>query len=172
VATISRLLEIIGLFCKRALQKRRYSAKETYNLKGPTNHSHRIAYAALRDTLIEEPMMYLCGNLVSIQWLVRGAVCDHHSIIFRYKYVYTQINMYIYIYIHIFICMYIYVSVGMYVCNAYVFSYKYIYINTYIYVYINVHVYIYIYKYIYIYTHLYIYIYIYIYIYTNIYTHV
>jgi len=28
VATISRLLKIIGLFCKRALQKRRYSAKE------------------------------------------------------------------------------------------------------------------------------------------------
>jgi len=31
VATISRLLKIIGLFCKRALLKRRYSAKETYN---------------------------------------------------------------------------------------------------------------------------------------------
>ena len=29
--TISRLLQMIGLFCKRALQKRRYSAKETYN---------------------------------------------------------------------------------------------------------------------------------------------
>ena len=29
VATISRLLKMIGLFCKRALQKRRYSAKET-----------------------------------------------------------------------------------------------------------------------------------------------
>ena len=33
VATISRLLKIIGLFCKRALQKRRYSAKETYDFK-------------------------------------------------------------------------------------------------------------------------------------------
>ena len=31
VATISRLLKMIGLFCKRALQKRLYSAKETYN---------------------------------------------------------------------------------------------------------------------------------------------
>ena len=29
VATISRLLKIIGLFCKRALSKRLYSAKET-----------------------------------------------------------------------------------------------------------------------------------------------
>ena len=30
VATISRLLEIIGLFCKRALQKRLYSASDVY----------------------------------------------------------------------------------------------------------------------------------------------
>jgi len=43
VASISRLLKIIGLFCKRALYKRRYSAKETYNLKEPTNRSHSIA---------------------------------------------------------------------------------------------------------------------------------
>ena len=42
VATISRLLEIIGLFCKSALQKRRYSAKETCNFKEPTNRSHPI----------------------------------------------------------------------------------------------------------------------------------
>ena len=42
VATISRLLKIIGLFCKRALYKRRYSAKETYDLKEPTTCSHPI----------------------------------------------------------------------------------------------------------------------------------
>jgi len=30
VATIRTLLQIIGLFCKRALKKRQYSAKETY----------------------------------------------------------------------------------------------------------------------------------------------
>ena len=40
VATISRLLEMIGLFCKRALYKRPYSVKETYNYKEPTNRSH------------------------------------------------------------------------------------------------------------------------------------
>ena len=40
VATISRLLKIIGLFCKRALQKRLYSAKETYDFKEPTNRSN------------------------------------------------------------------------------------------------------------------------------------
>jgi len=33
VARISRLLKIIGLFCKRALQKRLYSAKKPYFLR-------------------------------------------------------------------------------------------------------------------------------------------
>jgi len=37
---ISSLLKIIGLFCKRALWTRPYSAKETYNFKEPTNRSH------------------------------------------------------------------------------------------------------------------------------------
>jgi len=44
VATISRLLEITGLFCQRALLKRLYSAKETYNCKEPTNRSHPIEH--------------------------------------------------------------------------------------------------------------------------------
>ena len=42
VDTISRLLKITGLFCKRALQKRRYSAKQTYNFREPTDRSHPI----------------------------------------------------------------------------------------------------------------------------------
>jgi len=42
VALISRLLKIIGLFCKRSLLKRTYSAKETHNFKEPTDRSHPI----------------------------------------------------------------------------------------------------------------------------------
>jgi len=42
VAPISRLLKIIGHFYKRALSKRRYCAKETYNFKELTNRSHPI----------------------------------------------------------------------------------------------------------------------------------
>ena len=34
VATVSRLQKIIGRLCKRALLKRRYSAKETYGFQG------------------------------------------------------------------------------------------------------------------------------------------
>jgi len=47
VATISRLLQIIGLFCKRALQKRPIFSKETYNFMEPTNRSHPIWYLSL-----------------------------------------------------------------------------------------------------------------------------
>jgi len=42
VATISCLLKSISLFCKRALLKRLYSAKENYHFKEPTNRSHPI----------------------------------------------------------------------------------------------------------------------------------
>jgi len=42
VATISRLLRIIGLFCKRALYKLRYSAQETYCFKEPTSQPPHI----------------------------------------------------------------------------------------------------------------------------------
>ena len=38
---------MIGLFCKRALSKRRHSAKETYNFKEPTKHSHPIVSMGL-----------------------------------------------------------------------------------------------------------------------------
>ena len=38
----SKLLKIIGFFCKRALQKRLYSAKEAHIFKEPTSHSHPI----------------------------------------------------------------------------------------------------------------------------------
>ena len=39
--------KIIGLFCKRALQKRRYSAKETCNIIDPTNSSHSTLLYAI-----------------------------------------------------------------------------------------------------------------------------
>jgi len=42
VATISRLLKITGLFCKRAPSKRLYSASETYDFKEPAYCSHPI----------------------------------------------------------------------------------------------------------------------------------
>ena len=42
VATISRLLKNIGLFCKRILQQRPIFCQETYIFREPTYHSHPI----------------------------------------------------------------------------------------------------------------------------------
>jgi len=42
VATISRMLKNIGLFCNRDLQKRPIFCKETYIFKHPTHRSHPI----------------------------------------------------------------------------------------------------------------------------------
>jgi len=58
VATICRLLQFIGLFCKRALWKRRYFAKETYNFKEPTNRSHPIS-------------QHICELYVGVTWSTR-----------------------------------------------------------------------------------------------------
>ena len=44
VATISRMLKNIGLFCKRDLQKRPIFCKETYIFKHPTHRSHPISH--------------------------------------------------------------------------------------------------------------------------------
>ena len=46
MATISRLLKNIGLFCERALLKRLYFAKETCHFKEPTNRSHPVPATA------------------------------------------------------------------------------------------------------------------------------
>ena len=52
VATISRLLKIIGLFCKRALYKSLYSGKETFNFKEPTNRSHPVVFVCILDRCV------------------------------------------------------------------------------------------------------------------------
>ena len=50
VALVSRIDTIIGLFCKRALEKSQYSAKETYNFIDPTNRSHPIHWSLAGST--------------------------------------------------------------------------------------------------------------------------
>ena len=53
VATISRMLKNIGLFCKRALQKRPVFCKETCIFKHPTHRSHPIVIPITRTELWE-----------------------------------------------------------------------------------------------------------------------
>jgi len=86
VATTSRRLKIIGLFCKRALWRRRYSAKETYNFKEPTNRSHPIvgmgimSTASMRALRIDCPIVQPIAFCLSFPhiffWLQDGVV--HH----------------------------------------------------------------------------------------------
>jgi len=51
VATISRLLKIIGLFCRISFLLSGSFAKETYNFKEPTSHSHPISFVLMNDVL-------------------------------------------------------------------------------------------------------------------------
>ena len=88
VATISRLLKIIGLFCKRALCNRRYSAKEIYDFKEPTNRSHPIviirSYVWHTAFICVTYSVHMCNipPLVTVvtSWLAPG-VCGHGSFI-------------------------------------------------------------------------------------------
>ena len=62
---------MIGLFCKRALQKRRYSAKETYNFKEPTNPIH---FKDLHVAIIELDRRECVCVCVPLFFFVRGLV--------------------------------------------------------------------------------------------------
>ena len=66
VAAISRPSESIGLFCKRALEKRRYSAKETYDFKEPNNRSRPIRDSRRDDWRVELrcPPLYMSMGIM------------------------------------------------------------------------------------------------------------
>jgi len=71
VALISRLLKIVGLFCKRALQKRLYSAKETYNFKEPTS----LLVEATPYLLSLGRYLAVCTDLISRLLKIIGLFC-------------------------------------------------------------------------------------------------
>jgi len=50
VATISRLLKMIGLFCRKSSVLYGSFAKETYNFTEPTNRSHPIPDSVINAT--------------------------------------------------------------------------------------------------------------------------
>jgi len=97
-ATISRLLRIIGLFCKRALQKRLYSAEENYNFKEPTNRSHLTHCSVLQchgaATLSLAPYTRyfhiswrVCVCVYTLTYISGVCLCVY---ICKHMYVYTQ----------------------------------------------------------------------------------
>jgi len=149
MAMISRLLQILGLFCKRTQQKRLYSAKETYNLNELTNRSHPIC-------VIQFNMRWL--QIVGMRWPHCIYVFTHTCVytdtcIYRYMYMHTHI--YIHTYLHVYVCTHTYTYVHIYVC-----THTYIYIHTYLQINIttnNRHGMASLYTCIYIHTHIYIY---------------
>ena len=74
VATISRLLKIIGLLCKRAVWKRLSSAQETYHFNEPTNRSHSIVgfFVLTRTTTV---------HISEMKWILKNLTCwvSHHT---------------------------------------------------------------------------------------------
>ena len=73
MATISNLLEIIGLFCRISSLLKGSFAKENHYFKGRTNRSHRIACVAL-----SPPATNRCGPIR----ILEGATCiGTHSIL-------------------------------------------------------------------------------------------
>jgi len=81
VATSSRLLKSVGLFCKRALLKRRYSAKETYQFQEPTNRSHPIhiflfagcrigKVVTCRMSLVTQSCHMQMSRVIYLKWLL------------------------------------------------------------------------------------------------------
>jgi len=110
VAPSSRLLKIVGLFCKRALLNRWYSAKMTCNFKEPTNRSHPIWSKRISWIIY----VHICA-------CVCVCVCVIHT-----YYVYTHAsvtNLLNHRCAHVCACVcecYIYVlGVDVYICNEY-----------------------------------------------------
>ena len=105
---------MIGLLCKRALQKRRYSAKETYNFKEPTNRSHPIMHTLIYhgvcvSTLLgfaQEVCMCVCVFVNFFVYIILMCVYIHIC-----KFVYNQ-----YIHVCIYTHAYLYI-VNMCVCE-------------------------------------------------------
>jgi len=88
VATISRMLKNIGLFCKRDLQKRPIFCKETYIFKHPTHRSHPISF------------MYR-PYIIHISSIHYPYIISLFILIHAYTSIYIHIHPYTSIYIHI-----------------------------------------------------------------------
>jgi len=128
---ISRLLKITCLFCKRALYKRLYSAKETYDFKEPTNRIHPT----------DESFMPISAVVLPCEYI--------------YIHVYMPcIYIYIYIYIYIHICMYTRICIHLYtlahtyvqiisstrVPHAHISNRTSMYTNMYTYIYVYIYI--------------------------------
>ena len=75
VATVNRIDQIIGLFCRILSLLQGSFARETFNLFDPTNQSH--------------PIGLFCGRIRGLEWTNMGFVCrdiyEYSSLLRKYK---------------------------------------------------------------------------------------
>ena len=95
VASISMLLKIIGLYCKRALQKRPIFSKDTYNFTEPTNRRHFFQLGLDRCTCVQD--QYTAIHCNPLQHCVYSCTCVQG--ICRCKGVCARVSM------HVCVCM-------------------------------------------------------------------
>ena len=129
VATMSRMLKNICLFCKRALQKRLVFCKETCIFKHPTHRSHPISTRKNNSSFVQI-------------WLIEAWMYEFVTWIWVYEYLY--ISIYVYIYIYIYICLYIYIHMDVWARDIYIWAYVHLYTSIYVYLYTYICVFIYI----------------------------
>ena len=70
VATISRLLKFVGLFCNRDLLKSLYSAEESCSFKEPTNCSQPISVVWLVHMCDMTPSCMWHESFIYVTWLI------------------------------------------------------------------------------------------------------
>ena len=83
VASVSRINQIVGLFCKRALQKRRYSAKDNCNFLIPLTIATLYLYVQIY-TCTKVP--YKCAHV----YMYKGIMYP----LYMYKDKYTNLTKY------------------------------------------------------------------------------
>jgi len=151
------LNRIIGLFCKRALYKRLYSAKETCNFKEPANSSHPIGNVvtgncrrqmlyALSTPPVEEihPCGYIYIDMAYDRhdlwqfWIYVYATCQENYVL---KYMCTSHTLKSYTYIWKDIRVYAMCQVYMHTCENDLLKHMYASLESYTYVWKDIHVY-------------------------------
>jgi len=134
VASISRLLKIIFLFCRIQSLLFGSFALETYTFQEPTNRGHPIPIEWC--WIVQMSILCTCIYIASSQ--IDTAMKAHYdTAVLMKKCMYIYVNTYIYVFIHmhihmllcVYVYIYVYICVGVCTC-IYACVYVYIYIHT------------------------------------------
>jgi len=124
-ATISRHLKIIGLFRKKALLKRIYSAEETHSCKEPTNRSHPICLLPHPCLIWYMRNMHKCIYIYIYIFIYTYTYTVHTFVQHRIIFILTRIQKKsqkittpvwnTYMNVHMYMYIYMYMNAGIYI---------------------------------------------------------